>query len=441
MEIKRIAIIYPYLSGRGGSQRYVLEIAKQLIELGMEVEIFCYYLNRKSCYPNLLEKIKINALHDTFDKIENENVFLSYKTKIFSFIFKFFLLKFLFYTLGINYLLSLFQTKKKSKEFSRYLKNLNIHKNFELLYVHEEPLSLYTSICIKKEFNIPIYWFCYDTISKWFIDWEKKQFGHTLRKFILEKIYFKYDRYLVRSNVDLVSVLDKFVKIKFEKMYGYSPIIRKGGVDNEILSLERSNYLHEKLNLSNDYILITCVSRFLPYKQIEDFFELKRILDKNSNLKTAFYLNAPISNLNYYNEVVEKYHDVVSSKSFFVDTNNFSTDIELQNVYLSSNIFIFPNINQTWGNAPLEAMALGCLAFVSKGCGISNEICDISPTVFSSGDIEELSKKILNIVNNNKINFYAAVQKKNVEDNLNWKVLCPQLILDFGDIINKFKYN
>ena len=46
----RIALIHSHLDSRGGSQRYVIEIALTLKSLGVDVDIFSYEFNKNQCY-------------------------------------------------------------------------------------------------------------------------------------------------------------------------------------------------------------------------------------------------------------------------------------------------------------------------------------------------------------------------------------------------------
>lgn len=46
------------------------------------------------------------------------------------------------------------------------------------------------------------------------------------------------------------------------------------------------------------------------------------------------------------------------------------SDDELQRLYTAADVFVFPNERQTWGLAPLEALARGTPAIVSSGAGV-----------------------------------------------------------------------
>jgi glycosyltransferase involved in cell wall biosynthesis len=47
------------------------------------------------------------------------------------------------------------------------------------------------------------------------------------------------------------------------------------------------------------------------------------------------------------------------------------SDEQLRDVYAAADVFVFPNRRQTWGLAPLEALASGVPAIVSSGAGVS----------------------------------------------------------------------
>ena len=105
-------------------------------------------------------------------------------------------------------------------------------------------------------------------------------------------------------------------------------------------------------------------------------------------------------------------------------------------MYLSSDIFIFPNKNQTWGHAPLEAMGCGTTAIVSDGCGIHEVIQNITPdTVYSVGNINLLTNKIIKLIKNNTYKKYAKIQKEYILHNLTWEKVCEQYVKDFNNIV------
>jgi glycosyltransferase involved in cell wall biosynthesis len=58
------------------------------------------------------------------------------------------------------------------------------------------------------------------------------------------------------------------------------------------------------------------------------------------------------------------------------------SDRELHEAYAAADVFVFPNQRQTWGLAPLEALASGTPVIVSTGAGV-HEVLDGRPGVLS----------------------------------------------------------
>jgi glycosyltransferase involved in cell wall biosynthesis len=56
------------------------------------------------------------------------------------------------------------------------------------------------------------------------------------------------------------------------------------------------------------------------------------------------------------------------------------TDAELREAYAAADAFVFPNLRQTWGLAPLEALASGTPVVVSRGAGV-HEVLEGRPGV------------------------------------------------------------
>ena len=50
------------------------------------------------------------------------------------------------------------------------------------------------------------------------------------------------------------------------------------------------------------------------------------------------------------------------------------TDDELKDAYTAADVFVFPNQRQTWGLAPLEALACGTPVILSRGAGVHDAL-------------------------------------------------------------------
>jgi len=431
----KIALIHSHLNNRGGSQRYAIEIANNLKKLGIDVDIFCYEYNKNLCYPELTKDLNIYYIYSREKENTFQRVYLKQKLKE---IYRNAFVKTTVNALGLDYLYSLYTTLRLARKLSELIKET--HKQYDLIFAHEEPLSIYAAIEYKKDIKIPIYWFCYDTIEKWFLEWKEEHRRSFLRKILLKHIYFKYDKFLINKYVDKAAVLDKSMVRKYKNLYNVVPEIRRGGIPENILNYNRKNVIRERFNLSDDVIIIFSLTRFVKYKRVHDLFAMYEKLPYNIRNKIFIYINSPITDFSYYKWCMEKYKKILSNKNIKIDTGYPRNDDDMYDMYLSSDIFIFPNENQTWGHAPLEAMSCGVATVVSNGCGIHEEIKKITPDmVFEVGNIDELIQKMKYLINNETYKKIGEKQKKYVRENLTWNKICEIYKKDFKEIMKKYK--
>ena len=430
----KIALIHSHLDNRGGSQRYVIEIATYLKKSGIDVDIFSYEYNKRLCYPELSSNLNIKKVFTWVD-IEKNNKRGSF-FQIKRILHRCKLIKKISISLGIDYLLSLFCTYKNAQKLSNLI--LDNNNSYDLIFAHEEPLSIYTAITYKKIKNTPVYWFCYDSIEKWFLEWRQDHLNSATRNILLKSIYFKYDRYLINKYVDKSAVLDSKMFRRYFNLYGRNPIIRRGGITPNIFYLDKKNMIRDKFNLSNDTIIIFLLTRFVSYRRVHDIFDAYQKLDPIVKDKVFIYINAPITDERYYHWCVEKYKEILNNNNVQLELNFPKNDSQMYDMYLSSDIFIFPNDKQTWGHAPLEAMGCGCTTLVSTGCGISEIVQKITPeTVFEVGNTSKLANILEDLINNESYESISKIQRKYVKANLTWNIICEQYISDFNEILGK----
>ncbi|MFC1771048.1 glycosyltransferase [Candidatus Margulisiibacteriota bacterium] len=435
----KLALIHSHLIGRGGSQRYVLEIAHTLKKLGCDLDIYTFEYNKEKCYPELAQDLNIYSVTTISEKVaaSKNNLILLEKIKLrikTSFIYKLYVL------LGIDYLRESRISDKEAQMLAKLILDNQQTKNikYNLIFAHEEPVSIWSAIKVKQIQNIPIYWFCYETIEKWFLDW--KDTGKHLskiRSIVLTKLLFLKDKRRIRKYVDQIAVLDTNIRKKVESTYKITPLIRRGGINAELLQkTTKSSYLKNLYPPAANKTIILTVSRFVAYRRIHDILEMFQRFNNEQKSKVFIYINAPITDHNYYHKCMSDYNDLLTHPNIIIDTEYPASDTVLHNIYNSADIFIFPNEKQTWGHAPIEAIAGNAVAVISDGSGISEIFKDIAPTIYKKGNIEELTSIVSSLIENkSKRQNYLAKQKAYIKDNLTWKIICKEYLRDFKKLI------
>jgi D-inositol-3-phosphate glycosyltransferase len=102
---------------------------------------------------------------------------------------------------------------------------------------------------------------------------------------------------------------------------------------------------------------------------------------------------------------------------------------EIQDFYSACDAFLFPNDQQTWGLAVLEAMACGCPVLVSRGSGVHEVLADQdNALLFSPRNPGELAGKIEVLVNQPELRHEIARKgMKLARDRYNWDRFTQQI--------------
>jgi len=155
-----IAIIHSHLDNRGGSQRYVIEIARELIHLGVKVKIFAYDYHKDRCFPELVEGIPIVAVNDL--RAHHETLNSGFKSipnsrKLIQKLYSFEILRKIWIFLGLEVLHMMLLIHLRSKKLSALISSEN--ENYDLYFAHEEPMSIWAAAYSKRISKVPLYWF------------------------------------------------------------------------------------------------------------------------------------------------------------------------------------------------------------------------------------------------------------------------------------------
>ena len=345
----KIAIIIWKLDISGGGQRQALELAYNLQKKGHHVDVFCCYLDRKICYPNLIKKLQVY----TIDQSKLKKILSRKKV----FFIKRIINKIKNYSLDAENLLLAELVKEKDQIFHYDIFN------------HHDTKTFMISPLFPKEKNV---WMMNDL--PFILDIKTRE--NSLKKSrkgikgLFKRIYlsskfafflFYFNLYVIHINK--IIVFNNQYKKLTKSYFLRDAIIIRSGIDiNKFIISKRSYFQNNKTNLLSTSI-------FFPHRRYEDTIETLNILINNHKI-TNLHLNIVGESktdpeyYTYIKSLVQQY-----SLDKYVSFLGSVSDEKLVQLYQKSDIFIFPNINQTWGLAVFEAMLSQCVAIVSNGCG------------------------------------------------------------------------
>jgi glycosyltransferase involved in cell wall biosynthesis len=152
------------------------------------------------------------------------------------------------------------------------------------------------------------------------------------------------------------------------RLIGRDPILIYPGVDTSSFRPE------SKRPLSGRPVRLATVSAFAPYRRFEDVIRAVSILNRQK-IPTELYL---AGNRQLEPAYYERLRGLVSELQL-EDRVIFAgplSEAALRDFYRDSDIFCWPNHNQSWGLAVFEAMASGTPVIVSRTAGASEVLKD-----------------------------------------------------------------
>ncbi|MFH1662248.1 MAG: glycosyltransferase family 4 protein [Candidatus Falkowbacteria bacterium] len=404
----KIAILVWDLNIKGGTQRQALELALNLQNKGHKVDVFCYVYNKEKCFIDLCDKLNIYY-------VTSVDIGLNFnKINKFSFLKK--LSRRIFFC---NALFDVFFIKKSLKIYKKNIEKIHDTSYYDTINVHD--YEIYKIARILKHKNI--IWMMNDirrapAFGKFFI-------FNLIKKF-LNNVLIK----LEMNNINKIAVLDGRNKELCKKHYNLEAIVVRSGVDLDLFNSFTNDRVFKKDNYN-----IFASNIFYPHRRFEDIIDAVEILTKNGIKNINVTINGDNSRcFDYYlfikNRIKEKKLDN------YISIVNGVSEKKLLEYYNNSDIFIFPNHNQTWGLSVFEAMLSGCVCIVSRTSGASEVLTDSeNAIIIEPKNPKEIADKILYLIKNYKK--MEHISKKGVDfvkNNLSWESYMQDMLKIFNSV-------
>ncbi|MDA8174589.1 MAG: glycosyltransferase family 4 protein [Nitrospiraceae bacterium] len=393
----------------------MLELAQNLVQLGVEVKIYSVFLNRKKCYEHLLEGLDITSL---FEERELDNKNKKFNLKGFNEIQK-----------KADYLTNLFKYQIYFK------KMLDRMERVDLLNFHDYNIYLISPL-FKEKFKKPAIWTMNDAPTTRAITAPTADVPFAkrlLKKMMLaDFIGEKWDNKILSSiqSTDNIVVLDNINRRKLRDYYDKDSIIVRGGLNIE-------DYMFAPRNKNRDVINIFCNGIFFPHRRFEDVIDALNIVRDKGLRFTMNHVGTDERDPAYalkIRSMVKKY-----GLSDDIKFHGFVQENKLIKFYRESDIFIFPNNPQTWGLAVFEAMACGTPVIVSKGCGASEVLTDHEDSILvDPNSPEQIANGIIELSKQDELWDKLHINgRRFVEANISWRLYARNMLNIFNDALQK----
>lgn len=252
------------------------------------------------------------------------------------------------------------------------------------------------AVWLKRKLGGAVLWMCNDVPNLY----EKSRQGKSIGmiRAAIHRLYYLYDRAQNRK-VDLTMFLSNWAESEFKAIYsGRTCVVRSGADPVRFSPGGNRQKIRDRFNYKPDEFVLLWLGIFMPHRRLQDAIEAisRPILhDAKVRLLLAGSGRSFPEYFSYLKDLAAKLN--VGDRVIFAGKVE---DDEVRDFYCACDAFLFPNENQTWGLAVLEAMACGAPVLVSKGAAVHEVFTDNENAfLFPARDPDTLAQRIELVLN------------------------------------------
>jgi glycosyltransferase involved in cell wall biosynthesis len=348
-----IALIMHELLVEGGGERQCVSLARALAVRGHQVTLYTSAYDRANCFPEICKDLKIVEV-------------------------------------GRGH----FPRMRKARFLRGYLdmKRLAaaVGRRHEIWNPHHWPAQ-WGAVWLKRNLGGSVIWMCNDVPNLREKAQQRRSLG--LIKAAMHQLYYLYDR-LQNRGVDLTLFLSNWAEREFRAIYdGPTRVVRSGADPARFAQGANRQKIRDRFGYSSSDFVLLWLGIFMPHRRLQDAIEAVSLLKARGLSVRLLLAGSDRSFPEYLNalKVLAAQLNVTHEVTFAGKVD----DAEIGDFYYACDAFVFPNENQTWGLAVLEAMACGRPVLVSKGAAVHEVLADgENSLLFPPRNPEELAARI-----------------------------------------------
>jgi len=350
----RIALVMHELLVEGGGERLCICLAQALVGRGHEVVVYTSDYDQENCFPEICSGLKIRNVG----------------RGAWPWLCKF---PFLRALLDMSWLARV------------------VDEPYEIWNPHHWPAQ-WGALWLSRKLGGRVIWMANDVP-----DFPLKAFHpSSLRDVLLAPLrwlYFLYDRRQNRE-VDTTVVLSNYADNQYHAHYSGMTKIVQSGMDPERFAPggDRTR-IRNRFAFSEDEFVLLWLGIFMPHRRLQDAVAAISCLASRGAKVKLLLAGSDRSFPDYVRSL-----KALALRLGVQDRVIFAAKVdeaEIRDFYSAADVFLFPNENQTWGLAVLEAMSCGCLALVSRGAAVHEAFADMEDAVlFAPRNPLDLADKV-----------------------------------------------
>ncbi|HKD78934.1 MAG TPA: glycosyltransferase family 4 protein [Candidatus Angelobacter sp.] len=388
-----IALMMHELLVEGGGERQCVSLARALVRQGHQVVVYTSAYDPVNCFPEICKDITVVDLGRGLWPGLRKPAFLR------------------------GYL----DMRRLARKVTR---------RHEIWNPHHWPAQ-WAAVWLKRKLGGAVLWMCNDVPNLY----EKsRQRESGMISATVHRLYYFYDRAQNRK-VDLTMFLSQWAESEFKAIYsGPICVVRSGADPNRFSPGGDREKIRNRFRFQPDEFVLLWLGIFMPHRRLQDAIEAISLPGLRDSKIRLLLAGSGRSFPEYFNSLQE-----LVTRLGIADKVTFAgkvEDDEVRDFYCACDAFIFPNENQTWGLAVLEAMACGCPVLVSKGAAVHEVLTDgQNAFLFPARDPNALSQKIHYLIHQpQERNRVAQAGMTLVRTKYNWTEFARQIAAICGNL-------
>jgi glycosyltransferase involved in cell wall biosynthesis len=348
-----IALIMHELLVEGGGERQCVSLARELARQGHQVVVYTCAYDPAHCFPEVCREVNIiDVGRGRWRGLRNPAFLRGYLDML---------------------------------HLARAVKNKH-----EIWNPHHWPAQ-WGALWLKRKLGGAVLWMCNDVPNLHEKSLQRSSIG-TLRA-ALHRLYYLYDRAQNRE-IDLTMFLSRWAEGEFRKIYPFRTCVVRSGADPaRFFPGGDRQKIRERFGCKPEEFVLLWLGIFMPHRRLQDAIESVGLLKARGVPVRLLLAGSGRSFPEYFDSLKE-----LAVKLGVQDQVIFAgkvEDDEVRDFYCAGDAFLFPNENQTWGLAVLEAMACACPVLVSQGAAVHEVLTDNeNALLFPPRNPEALAQKI-----------------------------------------------
>ena len=288
-------------------------------------------------------------------------------------------------------------------------------------------------VWLKRKLGGAVVWMCNDVPNLY----EKSQQSQSIGIIAaaVHRLYYVYDRAQNRK-VDMTMFLSQWAESEFKKIYsGRTCVVRSGADPDRFASGGDRKKIRDRFGYKDSDFVLLWLGIFMPHRRLQDAIEAASRLKSKGFPVRLLLAGSDRSFPEYFNSL-----KALAAQLGVAEEVTFAgkvADGEIQDFYCACDAFLFPNENQTWGLAVMEAMACGRPVLVSQGAAVHEVLTDgENAFLFPPRNPQALAEKIQSVATQPALRARVAQQGMElVRTKYNWEQFGRQVAQVFQDLI------